>query len=306
MAKYDTDDVGKPGKPPRARAFPWRLWLFAIVMTAGAVAGGWYTWKFRKEATTATEASTKMSVDTKKLTTERDDAKNKADGCLAQLQTTLKAKTDLEAQLAAKSSPDGLPKDEASVKRLAAIDEIQRQLAKMSEAGQLKVTARRGSVVLSMPADPLFAPGTADLTKPGELAVLEVGITLKRYPERRFLITGHTDDTAAKAPFKDNWDLSAARALSITRFLVQAGMDPKNLLAAGAADSDPLVKGGKTNARIELTLLALPTELPILPAALGPDTASATSGPPAPGAGSAAKPPAEAPPATPTPPATPR
>jgi chemotaxis protein MotB len=302
MAKYD-DDIGKPGKPPRARAFPWRLWLFAIVMTAGAVAGGWYTWKFRKEATTATEKSDKLGVDTNKLQTQATDATKKAESCLAQLQTTLKAKTDLEAQLAAKSSPDGLPKDEASVKRLAAIDEIQRQLAKMSEAGQLKVTARRGSVVLSMPAEPLFAPGTADLTKPGELAVLEVGITLKRYPERRFLITGHTDDSAAKPPFKDNWDLSAARALSIARFLTQAGMDPRNLLAAGAADSDPLVKGGKANARIELTLLALPTELPILPASLGPDTASGTSGPPAP---AGTRPPAEAPPTTPTPPATPK
>lgn len=300
MAKYD-DDIGKPGKPLRARAFPWRLWMFAILMTAGAVAGGWYTWQYRKQATSSTDELATLRTNKTKLETQAADATKKADSCLTQLQATLKAKTDLEAQLSAKASPDGLPKDEASVKRLAAIDEIQRQLVKMAEAGTVKVTARRGSLVLSLPIDPLFGPGTAELTKPGELAILEVGITLKRYPERRFQITGHTDDTPAKAPFKDNWELSSARALAVTRFLIQAGMDPRNLLAAGAADSDPLVKGSKANARIEITQLPLPTELPILPASLGPDTASATSGPPAPAgapgaAAGSAKGPAEAPP----------
>src|SRR5688572_19996608 len=36
MAKYTTDEIGPPGKPPKVRGFPWRLWMFALLMTAAA------------------------------------------------------------------------------------------------------------------------------------------------------------------------------------------------------------------------------------------------------------------------------
>ena len=46
------------------------------------------------------------------------------------------------------------------------------------------------------------------------------------------LIIGDLRDPTKPAPcvFKDNWELSTARALTVTRFLVQAGMEPKNLI----------------------------------------------------------------------------
>src|ERR1041385_1871294 len=37
--------IPSSGKKPRG--FPWRLWLYALVMTAGAVAGGYFTWQYR-------------------------------------------------------------------------------------------------------------------------------------------------------------------------------------------------------------------------------------------------------------------
>jgi chemotaxis protein MotB len=121
----------------------------------------------------------------------------------------------------------------------------------------------------------LFPSGVAELSKPGELAVLEVGITLKRFPDRRFLVVGHTDDVPLKnSTYKDNWELSTARALTVTRFLVQAGMDPKNLVAAGAGENDPISKERAKNRRIEIALLPAINELPPLPASLGADTAT--------------------------------
>src|SRR4029079_885783 len=197
-------------------------------------------------------------------------------------------KQELEAQITALSGNMNASKDELAQlrsqradaeKRVAAVEDIQRQFAKMIDTGQLKVTARRGSLVLSKPSEVLFPSGVAELSKPGELAVLEVGITLKRFPERRFLVVGHADDMPLKtSPYKDNLDLSIARALTVTRFLEQAGMDPKNLLPAGAGESDPVSKDRAKNRRIEIALMPAITETTPLPASLGSDTAKPENG----------------------------
>jgi chemotaxis protein MotB len=325
MAKFDNDEIGKPGKPPKYRRFPWRLWLFALAMTAGAVAAAYYGWQFRQDAGAANEKATACAGNLTKQKATADDATKKAIDCVTLLDSTAKKSRDLETQLAAQASNLNASKDELAAlraqradtdKRLAAIDEIQKQFAKMIDTGQLKVTARRGSLVLSLPAEVLFPSGVADLSKPGELAVLEVGITLKRFPDRRFLVIGHTDDVPLKsATYKDNWDLSTARALTVTRFLVQAGMDPKNLLPAGSGEHDPVSKERAKNRRIEIALLPAISELPPLPASLGTDTAAKAEAPlpagtkaeaPLPAAPKAEAPPPAAPKAETPPPAAPK
>jgi chemotaxis protein MotB len=315
MAKYDTDDIGKPGKPPKFRPFPWRLWLFAIVATAGSVYGGYWWWQHRKDAEVADEAVKACRADLAKVQPQLDEANKKYSGCNTlldannkKIQEQDKKAKEQDVQITALSNNLNASKDELTAlvtqrteaeKRLAAIADIQKQFAKMIDTGQLKVTARRGTLVLSLPSEVLFPSGVADLSKPGELAVLEVGITLKRFPGRRFLVVGHTDDQPLKSSvYKDNWELSTARALTVTRFLVQAGMDPKALLAAGAGENDPVSKDRARNRRIEIVLLPAISELPPLPASLGDDTAKAEAAPaaPAPPAAPAAPPKAEAPP----------
>jgi chemotaxis protein MotB len=287
MAKFDIDEIGKPGKPPKYRRFPWRLWLFAVAMTASAGALGYYAWQFRQDAASAPELRTKAAAAVDNLGKQQakaDDATKKALDCVTVLDSTAKKTKDLETQLTALSTNLDASKEELAAlrvqradaeKRLAAIDDIQKRFASMISTGQLKVIVRRGSLVLSLPAEVLFPSGVAELSKPGELAVLEVGITLKRFPDRRFLVIGHTDDVPLKsATYKDNWELSTARALTVTRFLVQAGMDPRNLLPSGSGEHDPVSKERAKNRRIEIALLPAINELPPLPASLGSDTAT--------------------------------
>jgi chemotaxis protein MotB len=279
MPRLDDDEIGKPGKPPKVRRFPWRLWLYAIAMTAGAGAGGYYWWQQRhvnEEADTC-----RTSLVTEK--TQATDATKKKDDCLASLASQITKNKDLDTQLTTQMGNLSATKDELvamraqraeAEKRVAAIQDIQKQFARMIDTGQLKVTARRGSLVLSLPAEVLFPSGIAELSKPGELSVLEVGITLKRFPDRRFLVIGHADDMPLKnAPYKDNWDLSVARSMTVTRLLVQAGMDAKNLIPAGVGDNDPISKDRAKNRRIEIALLPAISDLPPLPASLGSDTA---------------------------------
>lgn len=296
MAKITPGD-GKLDRQVKVRGFPWRLWLFALAMTGLAGAGGYFTWHYREQSKDALTSESNCLVTRSKLTAERGDLDTKLADCTATLakqtadmkstlDTTSKSAKTLEQQNAELMANLSATKEELDQlralraeqeKRIAAIEDIQKQFAKMIDTGALKVTARRGSLVLSLPAEVLFPSGVADLSKDGEIKVLEVGLTLKRFPDRRFLVVGHSDNVPLKSStYKDNWELSTARALTVTRFLVQAGMNPKNILPAGAGEHDPLIERatGKDlarNRRIEILLLPAINELPPLPQSLSDD-----------------------------------
>jgi chemotaxis protein MotB len=295
MPKSDSDEiiVSKPSKKSSpARRFPWRLWMYAIAMTAGAVGGGYYTWHYRSDKNAAESERDSCKEDRNKLKTQLTgmdtlqkqfnecasklgDEKKRADGLqvLNASQTIAPAAAAGPAGAAGAAGNDANQRAEAD-RRNAAIDELQKQLARTAN---VTASNRRGAFVLTLPADALFTAGTADLTDPGKISVNEVGFALKRVADRRFLVTGFTDDAAAKPPFKDNWELSAARALSVVRLLVQVGVDPRNLVAGGASNNDPIGKDAAKNRRIEIALAPAAGELLPLAATLGPDTAPAST-----------------------------
>ncbi len=283
----DTSNViSRQSKP--ARGFPWRLWLFAVVMTGAAAGGGYMTWKYREDATTARHARAgcatevaKLQAQTAQLQTSLTDHQNAAGECKAELAAGGVKGKELETKVATLSTTLDASKEELQTlraqraeaeKRLAAMEDIQKQFAKMIDAGQLKVSARRGSLVLSLPSEVLFASGSADVSEAGQLAVLEIGITLKKLTDRRFLVVGHTDDVPLKSSkYSDNWELSTARALNVTRTLVKAGMNPKNLVPSGVGEHDPIARERAKNRRIEILLLPAIEELPPLPASMTKD-----------------------------------
>lgn len=288
MPKFADDDIGPPGKPLKHRRFPWRLWLYALIMTAAAGAGGYFTWFYRGEAATAASdaAACKTGLAAERasgptsLKAAQDDAAKCKTALAASTADAGKLKTERD-QLAKNLtvSKDELiavrtAKEQADA-RIKAVEEIQKQFAKLIGAGELKVAARRGSLVLSLPAEVLFPSGVAELSEEGKIKVLEVAFHLKQHPDRRFLVVGHTDNQppAKSSPYRDNWELATARALTVARVLIQGGMDKKHLIPAGAGDTDELVPnasaaGMQRNRRIEIVLLPALDELPPLPASL--------------------------------------
>jgi chemotaxis protein MotB len=288
--RFDADDIGPPGRPPKVRRFPWRLWLWALLMTAAAGAGGYFTWHYREAEKDAKAAAAACTGSAGNVQRDLDAQTTSATTCKAALATATTKATQLETQLNQLSTNLNASKDELAElrkqraetdKRMAAIDEIQKQFAKMIDTGALKVSARRGSLVLSLPAEVLFPSGVAELSKDGELKVLEVAFNLKKFPDRRFLVIGHTDNVPLKnSVYKDNWELSTARALTVTRILAQGGMDKKNLTPAGAGEYDEMVPNASAaamarNRRIEIWLLPAINELPPLPASLDKDNKEA-------------------------------
>jgi chemotaxis protein MotB len=87
---------------------------------------------------------------------------------------------------------------------------------------------------------------------------------MQTYEDKAIRIVGHTDNVpiskAAQKVFPSNWELSAARATTVVRFLQQAGIAPERLIATGRAEYAPVApndspEGRQKNRRIEITLI---------------------------------------------------
>jgi len=131
--------------------------------------------------------------------------------------------------------------------------------------GQVTISELKGKLTVNMEAAILFDSGKADV-KPEGLGILEKMVaTLKGVTDKAIRIEGHTDNVQISGGltkvFPTNWELSAARAINVTRFLQQRGLDPAFLSAAAFAEHKPVAdnsirEGRAKNRRIEITLVA--------------------------------------------------
>lgn len=167
------------------------------------------------------------------------------------------------------------------------LDDLQSKFKRMIDAGHLKVTTRHGRIVLQLHNDVLFDKGEAEVKPDGKQALAEIATTLRNVGARRFQVAGHTDPepimTEKKKDFPTNWELSAARAIAVVKYLVSQGVDPGELSAAGYGPYDPVASnatpdGEAKNRRIEITLVPyVPAVLTASQAQTG-QTAGQTSG----------------------------
>ncbi len=116
-------------------------------------------------------------------------------------------------------------------------------------------------VAVSLPEEVFFRAGTATLRAEALEALGEVG-ALVRDQAGPVLVEAHTDDVPVRSPvFASNWELSAARAARIARFLAdEASVEPERLAAVGLADVRPLAVNADeasraSNRRVDLVLV---------------------------------------------------
>ena len=117
------------------------------------------------------------------------------------------------------------------------------------------------------PADVLFDSGSADLKLEALPPIDKLADALKQLekqipPDLAWVlrVDGHTDiKPITSADFPSNWELSAARSIAVVRYLMQQGIPPNRLVAAGFGEFQPLDAGEsdaalRRNRRIELKL----------------------------------------------------
>jgi len=159
----------------------------------------------------------------------------------------------------------------AAEARAALFHDVAQKLQRMVDTGQLSVRVRDGRMVIALPNDVLFDTAQVDIKPAGRAALREVGAVLATVEKRHFQIAGHTDDVPiSTARFPSNWELSAGRALEVTRFLVDQGMRPETLSSAAYGEFDPVASnttphGRAKNRRIEITLVPHIDELVSVP-----------------------------------------
>jgi chemotaxis protein MotB len=118
-----------------------------------------------------------------------------------------------------------------------------------------------------LPSELLFETGKAELlpaarTEIDKIATALLDMSQKIPPDIAWVlrVDGHTDVRPITGPnFKSNWDLSAARAISVVQYLVTKGIPPQRLMAAGFGEFQPLDNGTtedayRRNRRIEFNL----------------------------------------------------
>ena len=135
------------------------------------------------------------------------------------------------------------------------------RLQEMIDAGELSVSIRHGRIVIELPNNILFDSGQAELNAAGKKAIAQVAEILSQFTDRRFQVEGHTDDKPIKSVrYPSNWELSSGRALAVLHLLIEAGMEPSNVSAAGFGEFQPkgdnaTPEGRQLNRRIEIVML---------------------------------------------------
>jgi len=131
--------------------------------------------------------------------------------------------------------------------------------------GQVTISELKGKLTVNMEAAILFDSGRADVKTDGLDILSKMVETLKGVKDKAIRIEGHTDNVQISGSlmrqFPTNWELSAARAINVAKYLQQQGLDPAVLSAAAFAEYKPVADNGTKegrakNRRIEITLVA--------------------------------------------------
>jgi len=126
---------------------------------------------------------------------------------------------------------------------------------------ELSISIKDGNVYVSLQEKLLFKSGSAVVDPLGVAALKSLAQVLNSTKDISVMIEGHTDNVPIKtAQFKDNWDLSTARATSIVRILTKDnGFDSQRITASGKGEFKPVkpndsAEGRAANRRTEVIL----------------------------------------------------
>ena len=116
----------------------------------------------------------------------------------------------------------------------------------------LSISIKNGNVYVSMDDKLLFRSGSFEIDPNGARAVHDLATVLAQNPDINVMVEGHTDDVPYRpnGQLRDNLDLSAKRATTVVRLLLEnKGIAPSRIIAAGRGESLPVASGKTSEAR---------------------------------------------------------
>ncbi|MCU1278490.1 MAG: ytxE [bacterium] len=243
----------KPSKAP---------WVMTLLALCGAGAIGFFALGMH-------EKKAILEREIEKLQPRAAEAEAKAKDLAAKLEAAEAERTQLAAAKE-ELSKNVASKDEELTKLKATETQLRDKLKVELSSGDISLTEDGGKLRVGLVDKVLFNSGEAAVNKRGENVLLRVGGILAGIADRQILVSGHTDQTPIgekrASQFASNWELSAARAINVVRFLQdQAKVPGERLVASGYGEFHPVASnkssaGRAKNRRIEILLV--PTMAP--------------------------------------------
>ncbi len=192
----------------------------------------------------------------------------------SQVKVAAAAKSELENQLeiAKKAQTQLADRAADTEKKAKEVDAAQTKLKAAIDKSSGSVSTEGDEIRLQLIDKVLFKVGDDQLTDRGKAVLGKVGKALADLPDKQIWVQGHTDDSpiviapppkkvAKGTPppavrFATNWELSAARALTVVHYLQDtAKIDPSRLAALAFGQYRPVSRSNKAaNRRIEIVL----------------------------------------------------
>jgi len=244
---------------------------FVVLLLAAAVAALWVAF-YQPQQDALASAQAELTA----LKADAEACEARATGLEGRVEVLEEMRSELQ-----RSSVELQEAIAAKEKELAEIrstqDELVDELRQEIADNQVSVNRIHDQLRVDMVDEILFDSGETTIKAAGLEVLRKVGAVLKKAENRRIEIQGHTDNVPIRGSlakrFPTNWELSAARAVNVARFLQdEAGVDPAHLSAAGYSEYRPRsendsAEGRRQNRRIEILLVPLlPSEKPAAPA----------------------------------------
>lgn len=166
-----------------------------------------------------------------------------------------------EAPSTQEEAPSALSTEDREAARMARLlGQLGQQFQREIGAGLVELEAQGDDVLVRFRESISFPSGEATISQSFNDALYRMGIIL-RETAGMIVVSGHTDDRPiASGRFRSNWELSAARAVSVVHYLIESAAIPKErLIAQGYGDTVPITPNDSDaqrarNRRVEIMI----------------------------------------------------
>ncbi|MBU2663116.1 OmpA family protein [Actinoplanes bogorensis] len=205
------------------------------------------------------------------------DGKSGTSSLTSQQVAAVKAAMAAEQRKKASQDATAAAKEAENFKKIE--NKISDALAAQKLLGSVKFTIdRRGLVVTVVTNEVVFDGNRADLQPGGKKILDAIAPSLVKLPNN-IEVDGNTNQLKAKTTFyPSGWELSAARASTTVRYLIDHGLAKNRMTAVGNSDTKPLINPSDPrsitmNRRVDIVVLTTLTadQAALLPSAAGED-----------------------------------
>lgn len=179
----------------------------------------------------------------------------------------------------ASESTQSTPNSSVNVAQLAKLEsEFEKALSGVLATGEVTMNGNQNWVEITIDANTFFAVGKAAPVDEARKVLADIAEVIAPFGNA-IAVGGHTDnDPINNAEFKNNWELSSARAVAVVNLLSFEGVDPARMSAVGYGEHRPIADntteaGRSANRRVVLRVERDKAQIPKVAPSLAVDSA---------------------------------